>query len=24
MQDTDLPPILVVDDNHDNAEIIRQ
>src|SRR5947207_2190335 len=21
MQDTDLPPILVVDDNHDNAEI---
>ena len=24
MQDSDLPPILVVDDNHDNAEIIRQ
>src|SRR5216110_2094392 len=24
MHDTDLPPILVVDDNHDNAEIIRQ
>lgn len=24
MRDTDLPPILVVDDNHDNAEIIRQ
>ena len=24
MPDTGLPPILVVDDNHDNAEIIRQ
>jgi CheY-like chemotaxis protein len=24
MQDAGLPPILVVDDNHDNAEIIRQ
>src|SRR5205085_11436801 len=24
MHDTELPPILVVDDNHDNAEIIRQ
>src|SRR3954447_12679560 len=24
MSNADLPPILVVDDNHDNAEIIRQ
>lgn len=24
MTDASLPPILVVDDNHDNAEIIRQ
>jgi CheY-like chemotaxis protein len=24
MPETSLPPILVVDDNHDNAEIIRQ
>lgn len=24
MSDSSLPPILVVDDNHDNAEIIRQ
>ena len=24
MSDATLPPILVVDDNHDNAEIIRQ
>jgi two-component system response regulator VicR len=24
MSDKNLPPILVVDDNHDNAEIIRQ
>lgn len=24
MSDEQLPPILVVDDNHDNAEIIRQ
>jgi CheY-like chemotaxis protein len=24
MPDAALPPILVVDDNHDNAEIIRQ
>ena len=24
MNDAKLPPILVVDDNHDNAEIIRQ
>jgi DNA-binding response OmpR family regulator len=24
MMNKDLPPILVVDDNHDNAEIIRQ
>ena len=24
MENAELPPILVVDDNHDNAEIIRQ
>ena len=24
MMESELPPILVVDDNHDNAEIIRQ